>query len=178
MPAKQSRTKKAFYDVPQWQATTEKQQFHSLDFSQVRNTDSVLTEIHDYMGKHKNQASPSITEARCQGDMTTISPDEVSTVTLCFEAFISVQLKEPLIQSLESGRCGRSPYLTHSKLSRYTQLFSWVKRNIPPEDRLRIGALQSTGRDHIQTVDSFPWQSVRYVPGGSNKLNIQYYKCW
>lgn len=37
------------------------------------------------------------------------------------------------------------------------------------EDRLRIGALKSTGTEHIQTVDSFLWQSVRYIPVGSNK---------
>lgn len=64
------------------------------------------------MGKQKNQAGPLFAEARCQGDMTTVSLDEVSTVTLCLVVFISVQLKEPLIQSLKSGRSGRSPYLT------------------------------------------------------------------
>lgn len=53
------------------------------------------------MWKQKNQASPLIAEAQCQGGMTTISLDEVRTAALCFIVFISVQLKESLIQSLK-----------------------------------------------------------------------------
>lgn len=45
--SKTEQNKKSLSDVAQWQATTKKLQFHSLDFSQVRNTDSVLPETPD-----------------------------------------------------------------------------------------------------------------------------------
>lgn len=96
------------------------------------------------MGKQKNQANSLIAEARCQGDMTTISLDEVRTVTLCFVVFISVQLKEPLIQSLKSGRSGRSPYPTALKIIKiHLTIFLGYKNPFSSfsEDSLRIGAL-------------------------------------